>query len=105
MKHSVSDSQKASRLVAFMPIYLQESVQGLQEQVHLLRSQRQRDVVLAHLPVLRIEAQHQGKTKASARCMALEMLQRLQQEPAQTPKVEAGSLVISVILYCLDSKN
>ena len=66
--------------------YSQASVQTLREQVRLLRSQRQRAVVLAHLPQLRPEAQPQLRG-APSKCAALEVVRRLQLEPAQTPKV------------------
>ena len=64
----------------------QASVQTLREQVRLLRSQRQRAVVLAHLPQLRPEAQPQLRG-APSKCAALEVVRRLQLEPAQIPKV------------------
>lgn len=79
-------------------VCLQESVHGLREQVRLLRSQRQRDVVLAHLPTLRLEAQQQSKSKGPAKCTALDVLQRLQLEPSQTPKV---TIHLFSMLLCL----
>ncbi|KAL0045383.1 hypothetical protein WJX82_005375 [Trebouxia sp. C0006] len=67
---------------------LQASVQTLREQVRLLRTQRQRSVVLAHLPPLRPEAQP-PLNGAPPKCTALDVARRLQLEPAQTPKVAA----------------
>ncbi|KAL0034025.1 hypothetical protein WJX79_004031 [Trebouxia sp. C0005] len=66
---------------------LQASVQTLREQVRLLRTQRQRSVVLAHLPPLRPEAV--PCNGAPPKCTALDVARRLQLEPAQTPKVAA----------------
>ncbi|KAL0039884.1 hypothetical protein WJX77_010830 [Trebouxia sp. C0004] len=67
---------------------LQASVQTLREQVRLLRTQRQRSVLLAHLPPLRPEAQP-PLNGAPPKCTALDIARRLQLEPAQTPKVAA----------------
>ena len=67
----------------------QASVETLREQVKLLRSQRQRSVVLAHLPALRPQAQTYPHSAAGAhKCAALEVARRLQLEPAHTPKVQ-----------------
>lgn len=67
---------------------VQTSVETLREQVKLLRSQRQRAVVLAHLPALRPEAQAHAHGKGPPPgCAALDLARRLQLEPAQTPKV------------------
>lgn len=67
---------------------VQASVETLREQVKLLRSQRQRAVVLAHLPALRAQAQAPAHGKGpSPGCAALDLARRLQLEPAQTPKV------------------
>ncbi|KAL3143209.1 hypothetical protein ABBQ38_002063 [Trebouxia sp. C0009 RCD-2024] len=69
---------------------LQASVDTLREQVRLLRSQRQRAVVLAHLPALRPEAHtHMQPKGPSQGCAALDVARRLQLEPAQTPKMAA----------------
>lgn len=71
-----------------MGTLMQASVQTLREQVRLLRSQRQRAVVLAHLPALRPEAHSHMHSKGSSQgCAALDVARRLQLEPAQTPKV------------------
>ena len=75
---------------------------GLREQVRLLRSQRQRDVVLAHLPTLRLEAQQQTKSKGPAKCTALDVLQRLQLEPSQTPKVTVRLLSMLLVFNTQD---
>ena len=67
----------------------QASVETLREQVRLLRSQRQRSVVLAHLPALRPEAQtNQDSAAGLHKCAALEVARRLQLQPAHTPKVQ-----------------
>ncbi len=66
-------------------------MQTLREQVRLLRTQRQRSVVLAHLPPLRPEAQP-PLNGALAKCTALDVARRLQLEPAQTPKVSDSTL-------------
>lgn len=81
---------------------LQESVHGLREQVRLLRSQRQRDVVLANLPPLRPEVQQQSKVQGDAKCMALTMLHRLQLEPSQTPKVTCPWIIGS---WCIEASG
>lgn len=71
-----------------MCMLMQASVDTLREQVRLLRSQRQRAVVLAHLPALRPEAHtHMQPKGPSQGCAALDVARRLQLEPAQTPKV------------------
>lgn len=75
-----------AKMTADRMIVLQALVQTLREQVKLLRSHRQRAVVLAHLSPLRPEAQAHPKA-APAKCAALETARRLQLEPAQTPKV------------------
>ena len=66
-------------------------MQTLREQVRLLRTQRQRSVVLAHLPPLRPEAQP-PLNGAPPKCTALDVARRLQLEPAQTPKVSYSTL-------------
>lgn len=71
---------------------VQASVETLREQVKLLRSQRQRAVVLAHLPALRPQAQAPAHGKGpSQACAALDLTRRLQLEPAQTPKVGSAA--------------
>ena len=78
---------------------VQASVETLREQVRLLRSQRQRAVVLAHLPALRPEAQTHAHSKGlSHGCAALDLARRLQLEPSQTPKV--GTLPGSMYATC-----
>ena len=84
MHYAVSHSTIQFLMVALM----QASVETLREQVRLLRSQRQRAVVLAHLPALRPEAQTHVHSKGPSQgCAALDVARRLQLEPAQTPKV------------------
>lgn len=90
-QHSQPSSQQQKSLLhthLLADTLVQASVETLREQVRLLRSQRQRAVVLAHLPVLRPEAQTHARSKGPSQgCAALDLARRLQLEPAQTPKV------------------
>lgn len=93
-QYSQTSSQQQKTLLhthLLADIVVQTRVETLREQVRLLRSQRQRAVVLAHLPALRPEAQtHAHSRGPSPGCAALDLARRLQLEPAQTPKVGTG---------------
>ena len=89
-------------------IVMQASVETLREQVRLLRSHRQRAVVLANLPALRPEAQTHARSKGPSQgCAALDLARRLQLEPAQTPKVCSfpACVYATCSFHCAENKH